>query len=191
MRHAALASTAALLTLLPRLARAASEAGGSTQLFWTTANLVLLLAVLFYFGRRPLMGWLAARRDRILGEIEAAARLQREAEESHARWQRQLAELDAELDRIHAGSRERAQRERERILQDARAGAERIRNEARSAVEQELRRAREQLREEASALSIELAAELLRGQVTEADRDRLLDEFIARVERPASGSGSH
>ena len=58
-------------------------------------------------------------------------------------------------------------------------------------VEQELRRAREQLRDEASALSIQLASELLRAQVTDTDRDRLLDEFTAKIEQPSSnGSGS-
>ena len=85
---------------------------------------------------------------------------------------------------------DRAETEKQRILEEARAAAERIRSDARAAVDQELRRARDELRREASDLSIELAGEILRNQVTGTDRDRLMDEFIAKVERPGSGSGS-
>jgi F0F1-type ATP synthase membrane subunit b/b' len=42
----------------------------------------------------------------------------------------------------------------------------------------ELRRAREVLREEAAQLAIELAGERLAREVTDTDRDRLVDEFI-------------
>ena len=57
-------------------------------------------------------------------------------------------------------------------------------------VEQELRRAQKELREEASSLAIELAAQILEQQVGEPDRDRLMDEFISRVESGASPGGA-
>jgi F-type H+-transporting ATPase subunit b len=158
---------------------------------WRVVNLVLLLAVLFVFARKPLQAFFQDRRDRIQGELQSAAQLRKEAGERYAKWQRQLVDLDAELERVRATARERAEAERERILADAHAAAERIRNDARAAVDQELRRAREQLRDEASALSIQLATELLEAQVTDTDRDRLLDEFIAKIEQPSTtGSGS-
>jgi F-type H+-transporting ATPase subunit b len=154
-------------------------------------NLALLLAVLFVFARKPIQAFFQGRRERIQGELQSAAQLRKEAEQRYAKWQRQLIALDVELERIRATARERAEAERERILADARAAAERIRSDAHVAVEQELRRAREQLRDEASALSIQLASELLQAQVTDTDRDRLLDEFTAKIEQPPSnGSGS-
>jgi F-type H+-transporting ATPase subunit b len=99
-------------------------------------------------------------------------------------------DLEGELAEIRETSRQRAAAEREHILADAAAGAERIRREALETVDQELRRAREQLRREAADLAVELASEALRRQVTSADQDRLLDEFVAAIERaPASGNG--
>jgi F-type H+-transporting ATPase subunit b len=109
--------------------------------------------------------------------------MRRRAEERYSKWQRRLVDLEAELESIRDTARERAEREREQIVGDARAAAERIKHDARSAVEQELRRAREQLRDEASQLAVELAAEVLRDQVTTQDRERLLDEFIQRIEQ--------
>ena len=94
------------------------------------------------------------------------------------------------LSEIRRASSERAQVERERILADAVAAGERIRSDARTAVEQELRRAREELREEAADLAIQLAGDMLRSQVTDADRERLVDEFITRVDAPGQGTGS-
>ncbi len=175
--------------LAPGSALAAGGESGAGILFWQALNLTILFAVLWFFARKPLVAWFRERRDRIEGEVESAAKLQREAEERHAHWQRKLAELEGELEEIRRTARGRAETEREGILEAARAAAERIRADARVAIDQELRRAREALRDEASDLSVELAAELLRGQVTGADRDRLIDEFVAKIEQPSTGSG--
>lgn len=165
------------------------EAGGG--LFFPILNFVLLIAVLVYFARKPALAFFSERRDRIQGDLRSAAELKKQAEERYAKWQRRLADLETELASIRETSRERATTEREHILADARASAERIRRDASIAIEQELRRARARLREEASDLAIELAEGILREQVTEADRDRLLDEFVARVEPSATdGDGA-
>jgi F-type H+-transporting ATPase subunit b len=182
--------TLVILTPAPALA-AGGEDGGLADLMWRVVNLALLLAVLVVFARKPLQAFFRDRRDRIQSELQSAAQLRKEAEERYAKWQRQLVDLDAELERVRATARERAEAEREQILADAHAAAQRIRADAHVAVEQEVRRAREQLRDEASALSIQLASELLEAQVTDTDRDRLLDEFITKIEQPSStGSGS-
>lgn len=176
--------------LAPATALAAGEESAALDLIWRIVNLVLLLAVLYLVARKPIQGFFRDRRDGIHGEVEAAAKLRKEAEERYARWQRQLVDLDAELDGIRASADERARAERERILADAEAAAERIRNDARTAVDQELRRARRELREEAAELAIQLAGEMLRSQVTDDDRDRLVDEFISKVDQPRQGSES-
>jgi F-type H+-transporting ATPase subunit b len=186
LRGRAFAALLALALLAPAPALAASGESGVADLIWRVVNLTLLLAVLIFLARKPIRAFFQDRRDRIQGELESAAQLRKEAEERYARWQRQLLDLDAELERVRATARERAEAERERILADAHAAAERIRSDAHVAVEQELRRAREQLREEASALSIQLASEMLHAQVTDTDRDRLLDEFITKVEQAGS-----
>src|SRR5262245_3212961 len=162
--------------------------GGPGDLLWTALNLAILLAALVYFGRRPVRDFFASRQGRIRGDLDAAARGLAEAEARHAEWQRKLMALDAETARIREQARARADAEREHILADASAAAERIRSDARTAVDQELRRARQDLRREAAALAIELAAETLRSRVTDADRSRLVDEFIETIERSGAGA---
>jgi F-type H+-transporting ATPase subunit b len=176
------------------LAAAPSQAAGGEEggegLLYPILNFVLLIGVLVYFTRKPIQAFFAERRRAIHDDLERAAELQRQAEERYAKWQRRLVDLERELEGIRRTGRERAEAEREHILADARANAARIEQTARLAADQELRRAREALRDEASELAVELAAGLLRDQVTEADRDRLLDEFIARVEQAPAGASA-
>jgi F-type H+-transporting ATPase subunit b len=166
----------------------AAEEGGS--LLFPAINFVLLIATLFVLTRKPIRTFFAERRSAIRKDLEDAAALKRRAEERYAQWQRKLVDLDRELEVIRTEARERAETERAHLLADARASADRIRTDAANAVEHELRRARSSLRAEASQLAVELAAGILREQVTAHDRDRLIEEFIERIERaPAGGRG--
>ena len=187
-RLAAAALLIALGSAAPALAAEGHGGGGLADLFWPFLNFALLIGVLVYFARQPIRDFFASRHGRIRGELDAAAQALAVAAARHAEWQRRLVDLDAEMARIRADARERAEAERGHILADAAAAAERIRNDARSAVDQELRRAREDLRREAAELAVELAAEALRSRVTDADRSRLVDEFIQTIERGAGAS---
>jgi F-type H+-transporting ATPase subunit b len=186
-----LRSAAALLLILLALpAHASDDSASSMQAFvWPAVNLVILMAVLVYFARKPLRDYFDKRRSEIQSDLQTAADQLATAETTYANWQRRMIDLDGELNEIRATSRQRAEAERERIIADARVSAERIRRDATAAVELELRRAREILREEAEQLAIELAGERLTREVTDTDRDRLIDEFIDLIaSTPSSGA---
>jgi len=168
---------------------AVASEGEGPGLLYPTLNLALLIAVLVYFGRKPILGFFDRRRLQIEEDLQKAAALKKEAEERYASWQRKLADLQAELEGIRAASRERAESERAQILADATATAARIRSDATAAIEQELRRARAVLHEEAADLAVDLARSLLAEQVTNADRERLVSEFIERIERSDAEAG--
>jgi len=174
----------ALVALLFALPARASEGNGSglSEHLWPAVNLAILIAVLVHFARKPIRDFFASRRSEIQSELKGAADQLSEAEATYSKWQRRLVDLEVELQEIRATSSQRAEVERDKILSDAHATAERIRRDASVAAEMELRRAREELREEATQLAIELATERLEREVTDADRDRLLDEFIDRIE---------
>lgn len=187
-------AAATLLAPLAALAESAEHGGGhgasATTLLWQGINLVALIAVLVYVGRKPIREFFDGRRSEIRGNIDRSAALLADAEARVAEWNGRMARLDAELDEIRRSARERAESERERILADASRSAERIRRDAELAVEQETARARAKLRDEATQLAIELAGDLLRQHVSDTDRRRLADEFIQQIEAPSSASRS-
>jgi len=168
---------------------AIASAGDGGGLFFPIVNLAILIAVLAYFGRKPLLDFFNTRRGQVQDDLHSAAKLRREAETRFAKWQRKVGDLEQELEQIRATSRERAEAEREQIIADANAAAERIRSDTTAAIDQELRRSRDLLREEAADLAIDLAGNLLRDQVTDADRQRLVSEFIERIERTPAPDG--
>ena len=185
-------STAILL-----IAGVAQASGGGEdhdpvmEAVWQGANLALLVGVLVYFGRAPISEFFASRRDGIKTELTDAAELLTQAEERNAELQRRLVNLSSEIEGIREDAARRAEEEAERILAEAGAAAERIRRDAHAAVEQELRRAQSELRNEAADLALELAATKLTQNVSASDRDRLMDEFILRVEPTAATEGAN
>ncbi len=177
----ALASTTALIPVLAQ-ASGDGDGGGTKEMIWQTANLVLLLGVVVYAARKPVVEFFSSRRGQISNDLDQAASLLQQAEERNSRLQRKVIELASEVEDIHEATRGRTEEECERMLAEARRSAERIRADATDAVAQELTRAKRELREEAADIALDLAAGILKEQVAESDRERLLDEFITRVE---------
>jgi len=175
----------ALLAAFPSAAYA--ESGGIRDFFWEVANMALLAGVLIYFARKPLQSYLAERRDGIQENIAASEKLLREAEQRLAEWNAKAARLDSDVEQILESARKAAGQEAQTVIAQAEATAERIRQAAHAVVEREVNVARKRLRTEAAELAVEVAGRVLSEQVTAADRERLVDEFIHELEarRPA------
>lgn len=152
------------------------------DLIYQAGNFLLLLVVIFVVARKPVVAYFAGRRDQIKSDLEQAAALLADSEARQSEIQARLADLESQLEEIRQVSKQRAEEESERILAKAREAAERIQSDALEASAQEVLRAQQQLRAEAAALAVELAGEILNNEVGDADRQRLLDEFITRVE---------
>ncbi len=167
---------------------AKSQAEIVRETLWQAFNLVVIVALLVYFGRKPISDYFASRRHGIQTQLSQAAELLAQAEHRNSELQRRLVDLSAELDSIRESAGRRAEEEAMRILAEARATADRIRRDAQTAVDQEVRRAQAKLRDEAADLALELAARKLEAGVGDSDRDRLVDEFITRVQ-PSSAGG--
>jgi F-type H+-transporting ATPase subunit b len=183
MRAVAVAGVVAV----PTAAFASEDKVNARELLLQAINLVIVLGVLFYFARKPILEYFATRRSDIKRDLETSADLLTAAEHRNSQIQRKLVDLESQLVEIVEASRRRADDESERILAEARKTADRIHDDAKIAAEQEFVRARRTLRAEAAELAVELASEILRESVSQGDRDRLIDEFITRVE---SGRGA-
>ena len=141
------------------------------------------MGVLFWATRRPVSNYLAQRRQDIQENLESAEQLLKTAEARLSEWNERAARLDHEVESIKEAARKSGETERQKIVADAEATAARIRTTASAAVESEVRRARDQLRDEAADLAVQLAEGILKEQVNASDQDRLVDEFIQKIER--------
>jgi len=71
--------------------------------------------------------------------------------------------------------------EKERIIGDARKAAEKMKEDAPKRMEREMKKARDQLRAEAVRLSVEMAEEILKKQITPADHAGMVGDYIDKV----------
>ncbi len=173
----------ALVVLFAATAARASgdEEGGFS---WSELlNLLLLAAVLFYVARKPVLEYLAGRRSEIQENIERSEKLLADAQSRLAEWEARASGLESEVALIKADTRRAAEKQGEDIVAAAEATAERIRISAAAVVDREVFQAREGLRGEAADMAVEMAARILRDNVTDSDRSRLVDEFIGELER--------
>ena len=186
-----LVGASALLIAAPAQAASGGEGGADWErFFWEVMNLALLVGVIIYLGRRGIRDYFTNRRIGIRNELDQAAQLLKDAEERYATWEAKLADLESELQKIRETEQLRVKQERGHILEEARLNAERIAENATVLVDRELRRAEEALRQEASELAVEMAARYLSERVSDEDRKRLMDEFIARVEETPASNGA-
>jgi len=168
--------------LAPTAALAAGGENSFADFIYQAINLVIILAVLFYFARKPALEYFATRRADVQRDLQAAGDLLSDAEARYSEIQQKLAELQSETEEIRENSRRRADEECERLLAEARRQAERVQSDAQLAAEQEFARARRALRAEAANLAAEIADRLVKEKMGVADQERLLDEFITSVD---------
>jgi F-type H+-transporting ATPase subunit b len=175
---------AAIVFLAPLVARAAEEGHAVDPMthVWQALNLLILIGAIVYFGRGPIRAFMADRRQNIEQGIASAQSELAVAERRLAECNQRVDALGTEIEEIKRSVRAQAENERDRLIADARNAADRIRRDAQLAVEQEGRRAREDLRAEAAEMAVRLAGTLLERQVGDADRSRLVDEFVASIE---------
>ena len=174
----------------PRVALAAIGGGGTSELVWLTVNLCILVGVAIYFARRPILAHAETRRRGIEAELTGAREELAAAERKLAECRQSIAELDAEIEAIREAVRAQAESERERILEEARITAERASTAADLFIARELRIAKIKLRRELAARTFDLAAELVERRLGEGDRERLLGEFLDRMEAFGTPGGS-
>jgi len=116
MERAAYLVMPTLLALAgPALASGGGEEGGSNDLLFSILNFVLILAVIFYFARKPMAEYLEQRRQGIQRNLEDSAKLLADAEAKLQDWNQRAGRLDAELAEIRETSRRIAEEEREAI----------------------------------------------------------------------------
>ena len=189
-RFCAPAAFATLGWLVPLAAWASEheeghEAGGIPwgTLLFNLVNFSIFCWILARFALPAARNWVRARHDRIVGELEAAAKARADAEQLKAEWDARLKALDQEIAKIRADAAADAARERERILAAAVKTAEAIRTDARRAADQEVRRAQAELRDRVAREAVALATQLIRDRLTPTDQDRFVSEFLSQVQR--------
>jgi len=181
-------------SLIPQLilmAAAGAEHGAAAHdehLSWWVigsmfTNFILFFGFLFVKLRRPVVDALAERRTNMAKQLEEAQAKQRAAEAQLAEYKAKLANLEAEVSQVVSSYEATAKAEVERMRQDNEKAIERLSRESDFTIQQEMRKAEKLIREAAVRATLEAAESLIKERITDADRRRLVDQYISNLEQ--------
>jgi F-type H+-transporting ATPase subunit b len=168
---------------LPAVAFAAEEGNkwGPWLELGRILNLLLVAAVLVWALRKPLANFFASRTRAIREQLEEAQRARREAEGKLAEIESRMSRLDDEIREIKVAAEKEAKDEYDRLLAAAEQDADRIIERSRQEINGITRAAQQELKLHAAELSVQMAEEKIRGEITDADRGRIFSRFVAKL----------
>lgn len=160
---------------------------GIPGLVWQVVNLGLFLFLLWYFLRKPAANFFGSRKAGVAAALAKAQDDRRRAEQLAAELKARLLSIETELVNLKEAARRDADAEHAALLVKGQADADQILAKARTELENRLRTARAELTAFAADLSVDLAREILRKNVTPDDEKRLLKEGVAYLTSAAEG----
>lgn len=157
-------------------------------IFWTVITFAILLVVLGRFAWKPLLAAMNAREEGIRSDIDRARTGREEAERMLDEHRALIIQARRErAEAVEAGRRD-AERLKGDILAEARKQRELLVQQAEGQIASSLREARLELKGAAADLAILAAGKLLGKNLDDAAQRRLVEEYIADLERMSSGS---
>jgi F-type H+-transporting ATPase subunit b len=151
-----------------------------------TVNFAIMVAVLVYFLKTPLTGYLTSRIARVRQDLVAAAETRETATRQLAEIEAKLRALPAELEALKKRGAEEIAAERGRIEQAAETERQRLLEHTHHEIDMRFRLAKRELLEHAADLAVGLASERIRRSITPDDQARLLDRYTAQLPVPSA-----
>jgi F-type H+-transporting ATPase subunit b len=142
-------------------------------------NLVIIIGVLFFFGRKVVGKTLILRREKIETEILAAEKRAKDAQAALQKQQQNLASAQAEAERIRQNAETSAQKARENIMAQVATDIKRLQQTASQDLNSERERAIASLRSSVVAMALEKVESQLQTGVDDATQQKLIDRSIA------------
>ena len=172
----------------------AAEAGAHAKAFSFTeelfklVNTLIVVGILYKVAYHPIRNFLKDRREGIRKALEESRAAREEAEKQLAEQRSKVADLEAELVRVREqGEKERAMM-RERLEEEQENQAQRLLEQTRTTIELESSKARAELQNQAASLALSLAEEMLKKELGEADQERFVENYLAKLEDRNGGS---
>ncbi|MFI5302427.1 MAG: hypothetical protein ACHREM_30410 [Polyangiales bacterium] len=161
----------------------------TTPYAFLLVNFFVLMALYYYGGKSSITRELKARRETVSRELDEAAKIKAEAKAKLDEYSARIGRLDEELNRIKAELVAAGEAERDRIVKEAETKAERMRKDAEFLLSQELKQLRNDLIAQTVDAATIAAQAVLKSSVTQADHDRLADQYLHQLSHKSAQKG--
>jgi F-type H+-transporting ATPase subunit b len=148
---------------------------------WKTFDFIVLVGFLYWLLAAKIKEFFVGRRKEIKESLENAAKQKTEAEKKYREYSEKIDKASLEIDGIFEMIKAQGVAEKQKIIDDAHKVAEKMKQDAQARIEQELQKASSQLRIEAVQLSVQMAEQILKRNITEKDHESMVKEFMDKV----------
>jgi len=186
---------ALIVGALPAAASGSGDAGGGSLLspdpgmvFWTLLTFALMAFVLRRYAWAPMLTALQARESTIQSSLDQARKDREQAERLLAEQRELLAEAHRQRSEALEQGRRDAERVKTEILAAANEQRDQLLRQTEEQVQVGLRQARGEMRAIAADLAIAAAEKLISQRLDGDAHRRLVEEYLADLEKPGSGS---
>ena len=145
------------------------------------ANLTLFLWLLARFVGKPIGGFLDTRSTEITQELEGARHKLAEAESLREQVQQRLDEIGAEVSAMKDRAERDGEAEAKEIAEQTATEQERFLKRVEDEISRRTADARDTLSKETAELTAQLTKALLKQELTDADRQRILDRSLGAM----------
>jgi len=148
---------------------------------WRILNIAVLIWVIIKFAGKPVREFFANRSETLRKGVQEAQEAKAEAERIFTEYQAKLDGLEGELKAMEAKASLEAEREQERMRQETESLVAKLKQQARQMADQEVASAQRSLRNEAAKLAVEVAERLVKENVSDSDRQRMVENYLEKV----------
>jgi len=160
------------------------EGGESSQwkgFAFKSLNAALIIGFLAWMLAPKIKGFFAGRRQDIKESLESTAVQKSDAEKQYREYAEKIDKASLEIEGIFEMIKAQGVVEKQKIIEDAGKVAQKMKEDAQARIEQELKKASSQLRNEAVALSVQMAEEILKKNITAQDHETMVKEYMDKV----------
>ncbi len=173
--------------LFSSVGMAAEEAGANgsafTDFLYRLLNFSVMVAILYIVAKRmAITDFFSIRREEIKKRFEELKRQKYEFEKKADELESKLKEIEDKKKEIIEQFRLEGLREKEKIIAEAKERAAQIMAQADMTIQQEIEAAKERLKAEIVDLATERAKEIISSSIKDKDQDKLIQEFIEKME---------
>jgi F-type H+-transporting ATPase subunit b len=151
------------------------------QMFWKLANMVILVAALVFFLRKPLTKLLARRSQRLRDSLRDVYSAREETLARLALVDAQTNALDQEIEEIKQKTRKEAEEQKHRIMKEAEQECQSLMRSGKQYIERKHNESQKRLKVYAIEKAISHAQEKIAQQLSEDFQNKLIDAYIEQL----------
>jgi F-type H+-transporting ATPase subunit b len=158
--------------------------GGADQwkgFAFKSLNSAIIIGFLAWMLAPKIKDFFSGRRKEIKESLESTTVQKADAEKQYREYSEKIDKASLEIDGIFNMIKAQGVVEKQKIIEDANKVAQKMKEDAKTRIEQQLKKASGQLRSEAVALSVQMAEEILKKNITAQDHDVMVKEYVDKV----------